>query len=207
MTYIANGSPTGPQTQFSTFNTSGTLEYWTDPSLTQTATYTTPSVAINTSNSTLTAGTVQWAPGQASFHPGQNGEIAYYSFIAPITAVYALNASFGGLDFVGPTNTNVQILLDGVSLFLGNVGGFGAGPSFASNTLSMTAGDQLLFEVSFNVPNPRGSGPFYYDTTGISATLVTAVPEPSTWAMIILGFAGMGFMTYHRRAKPALMAA
>jgi hypothetical protein len=144
---------------------------------------------------------------QASFHPGQNGEIAYYSFIAPITAVYALNASFGGLDFVGPTNTNVQVLLDGISLFLGNVSGFGAGPSFANNTLSMTAGDQLLFEVSFNVPNPRGSGPFYYDTTGISVTLVTAVPEPSTWAMIILGFAGIGFMTYRRRSKPALMAA
>jgi hypothetical protein len=26
-----------------------------------------------------------------------------------------------------------------------------------------------------------------------------AVPEPSTWAMLILGFAGMGFMAYRRR--------
>jgi hypothetical protein len=26
-----------------------------------------------------------------------------------------------------------------------------------------------------------------------------AVPEPSTWAMMILGFAGLGFMTYRRR--------
>jgi hypothetical protein len=56
---IANGVATGPLTQFSTFNTSGSLEYWTDPSLTQTATYTTPSVAVNTSNSTLTQGKAQ----------------------------------------------------------------------------------------------------------------------------------------------------
>jgi hypothetical protein len=35
---------------------------------------------------------------------------------------------------------------------------------------------------------------------------VTAVPEPSTWAMMILGFAGIGFMAYRRKSKPALMA-
>jgi hypothetical protein len=31
-----------------------------------------------------------------------------------------------------------------------------------------------------------------------------AVPEPSTWAMIILGFAGIGFMTYRRRKAAAI---
>jgi hypothetical protein len=34
-----------------------------------------------------------------------------------------------------------------------------------------------------------------------------AVPESSTWAMMILGFAGIGFMAYRRKSKPALMAA
>jgi PEP-CTERM motif len=34
----------------------------------------------------------------------------------------------------------------------------------------------------------------------------SAVPEPSTWAMMILGFAGVGFMAYRRKSKPALMA-
>jgi hypothetical protein len=32
---------------------------------------------------------------------------------------------------------------------------------------------------------------------------VASVPEPSTWAMLILGFAGVGFMAYRRR-KTAL---
>ena len=33
------------------------------------------------------------------------------------------------------------------------------------------------------------------------------VPEPSTWAMMLLGFAGVGFMTYRWKSKPALMDA
>jgi hypothetical protein len=43
-------------------------------------------------------------------------------------------------------------------------------------------------------------------TLGFSLSDVApAVPEPSTWAMMILGFAGIGFMAYRRRSKPALM--
>jgi hypothetical protein len=40
-----------------------------------------------------------------------------------------------------------------------------------------------------------------------NAVIAGAVPEPSTWAMMILGFAGIGFMAYRRKAKPAMMAA
>jgi PEP-CTERM motif len=35
---------------------------------------------------------------------------------------------------------------------------------------------------------------------------VAAVPEPSTWAMLIIGFAGFGFMAYRRRNGAALAA-
>jgi hypothetical protein len=35
--------------------------------------------------------------------------------------------------------------------------------------------------------------------------LASAVPEPSTWAMMILGFAGIGFMAYRRRNKTAML--
>jgi PEP-CTERM motif len=42
---------------------------------------------------------------------------------------------------------------------------------------------------------------------GVNLSLTTAVPEPSTWAMMILGFAGVGFMAYRRSSKPRLSAA
>ena len=37
-------------------------------------------------------------------------------------------------------------------------------------------------------------------------SLTTAVPEPSTWAMLLLGFAGLGFMAYRRQSMAASMA-
>lgn len=45
------------------------------------------------------------------------------------------------------------------------------------------------------------------DGIGNNLTVNGAVPEPSTWAMMILGFAGVGFMAYRRKSKTALMAA
>jgi hypothetical protein len=50
--------------------------------------------------------------------------------------------------------------------------------------------------VNSSVPRPEAS------VVGISG----AVPEPSTWAMMILGFAGVGFMAYRRRSTAALAA-
>jgi hypothetical protein len=49
----------------------------------------------------------------------------------------------------------------------------------------------------------HSSGPVVFGLTGE----ITAVPEPSTWAMLLLGFAVLGFMAYRRKSKPALMAA
>ncbi|SHK60541.1 PEP-CTERM protein-sorting domain-containing protein [Bradyrhizobium lablabi] len=47
-----------------------------------------------------------------------------------------------------------------------------------------------------------------YVNTGTAGTWqVSAVPEPSTWAMLLLGFAGVGFMAYRRKSGAALMAA
>jgi hypothetical protein len=46
-----------------------------------------------------------------------------------------------------------------------------------------------------------------FAANNLNGTFTTAVPEPSTWAMLLLGFAGIGFMAYRRKTKPALMAA
>jgi hypothetical protein len=57
-----------------------------------------------------------------------------------------------------------------------------------------------------------GGGPWSTTTNNFlpEATVVGisgAVPEPTTWTMMILGFAGIGFLAYRRKSKPALMAA
>ncbi len=43
------------------------------------------------------------------------------------------------------------------------------------------------------------------DNVSFANGAVGAVPEPSTWAMMILGFAGVGFMAYRRRNGTTVM--
>jgi hypothetical protein len=52
---------------------------------------------------------------------------------------------------------------------------------------------------------PNG-GPTQVQFAG-DVTFTAPVPEISTWAMMILGFAGVGCVAYRRKSKPALMAA
>jgi hypothetical protein len=62
----------------------------------------------------------------------------------------------------------------------------------------------------FSVDNP---GVLYNPGDVITAGGITfdseiaAVPEPSTWAMMMFGFAGVGFMAYRRKVKPTSMMA
>jgi PEP-CTERM motif len=58
------------------------------------------------------------------------------------------------------------------------------------------AGAAYTFTGTYSIDGAIGSGTFD----------VSAVPEPSTWAMMILGFVGIGAMTYRRR-KSAMIAA
>lgn len=41
------------------------------------------------------------------------------------------------------------------------------------------------------------------DSNSFELTNISAVPEPTTWAMMILGFLGVGFMGYRRSSKSA----
>jgi hypothetical protein len=50
----------------------------------------------------------------------------------------------------------------------------------------------LFFGADVWNSNPGGS-------TGFVGATISAVPEPSTWAMMILGFLGVGFVAYRRK--------
>jgi len=47
---------------------------------------------------------------------------------------------------------------------------------------------------------------FAFDSFSVTSAAVSAVPEPSTWAMMIVGFSGLGFMAYRRRNGMMLAA-
>jgi PEP-CTERM motif len=51
-----------------------------------------------------------------------------------------------------------------------------------------------------------GSGGVTGQTTGALVTTFNGVPEPSTWAMMMLGFAGLGFAGYRASRRSAAFA-
>ena len=60
-------------------------------------------------------------------------------------------------------------------------------------------GGELIESVTFN--NDPSINAFEVANFSVTAP----VPEPSTWAMMILGFAGVGFMAYRKKSnRPAL---
>jgi hypothetical protein len=74
---------------------------------------------------------------------------------------------------------------------------------FGSYTVTTTTtGDS----VALTFDNDSGFAPPGYTTGTGSFGAVAAVPEPSTWAMMITGFLGLGFMAYRRRSRTALNA-
>jgi hypothetical protein len=70
------------------------------------------------------------------------------------------------------------------------------------------SGDFFLIGTHFSGPaNATGELTFFYwdsnfgDNTEFVTATISGVPEPSTWAMMILGFAGVGFLAYRRREQ------
>jgi hypothetical protein len=89
---------------------------------------------------------------------------------------------------------------DGASVFQGTtqLGSTVAGPtSQVTDVVNvLTTGDTVLWY-------SRQNG----TPSILQVDIAAAVPEASTWAMMILGFAGVGFMTYRRRNQPSPLAA
>jgi hypothetical protein len=76
-----------------------------------------------------------------------------------------------------------------------------------TSTTPVSSVDWFVFAESPRGDAYTGGGNFNNNTVPGFAGTVSAVPEPSTWSMMILGFAGLGFMAHRRKSKPALMAA
>jgi hypothetical protein len=135
------------------------VDFWRDQ--------TDPNVSHNSSGSRIRIGTVTWPPGQLAFHPGPFGEYAVIRWTAPADGFIAILAGFVGLDFVGPTTTDVHVLYNDASIFDGEVTGFGegSGPSFRT-IVYVSAGDTIDFAVG-----DGDDGTYNYDSTGIDAII------------------------------------
>jgi hypothetical protein len=139
-----------------------------------------------TGNITVVGGTVTAFSGVASGFAPTFGS----TFIGPVF----LGQSSGGPAFVGD-NT------------------WGSSPYYVGSGDGGSGGGLLLTNGSYNfrvydyVDTFNNYGVYvawFGSSGGDAATIsVSSVPEVSTWAMMLLGFAGLGFMGYRRKAALA----
>jgi hypothetical protein len=127
-----------------------------------------------------------------------------------------LTETFGGLASTG---------FDGVhETVSGTSAGFVAGMNFSIGTggINATAVSAPLLTDDFTTSIPCGNGCGGFGTLTLGgedieftpleaiaqdgSSVTSAVPEPSTWAMMILGFCGLGFMAYRRKQNGAALS-
>jgi hypothetical protein len=87
---------------------------------------------------------------------------------------------------------------------------FGFGANNIGNVYSVVGGGNTAYY--FSVDNPSGGlyNPGDLILLGgvtFDGTVASPVPQPSTWAMMILGFFGVGFLAYRRKDKMAFRIA
>jgi PEP-CTERM motif-containing protein len=128
------------------------------------------------------------------------------------------------IDVTGNNNVQLKNLLNltgGITDDHVFINILGTGQSVGGNTNGgVVNGIFVALDDKFNIDNTTidgrvigGSNQDFQLVSGFelnappNPSMTGSIPEPSTWAMMLLGFAGIGFLAYRRSSKPALNAA
>jgi hypothetical protein len=206
-TGIAGGIPTG--TGVNGVNGSNQLEWWTP------GTYGTTTVAAipggTGSIGPVTPSSTVPTPLGTGLYGGPFNLFTDATFFSGANDVgHSLTAAFAGtiqttsagtLVFTGNVDDNVLIYLNtgsGYVLYPTTPANFSNQPDYGfADSISLGTGTYGI-EIFYA---DRASTQAIFDLN--ASYITTAVPEASTWAMMILGFLGVGFMAYRRKGAAA----
>jgi hypothetical protein len=174
-------------------------------------------------NSTLTANTVNFNTGNIAAGATAN-DVLIGSLTWVNRATTGADTNFNvvytfTLNFNSPTNqsdsqafvVNLQQTVNSAGDLIFNLSNAtlqGLGP-FTLNGVAVsdlhfglasgTSGTYNALTGAWTNPDPSNQFGSFTSQLNVYADFTAAVPEPSTWAMMIIGFAGVGFLAYRRR--------
>jgi PEP-CTERM motif len=156
-------------------------------------------VAVVDHDATFTPSPPNVIGGTAGGNLSYNTPIFVSFFIPANTATLAMTNFVQVLGDLIPLGSGTATLtaFNAVGTQIGSVTEPDVGPLGTGLTLSLSVAGIHSVEIT------ETSGTVGFDNFEFGALTavpsLSAVPEPSTWAMMILGFAGIGFMAYRRK--------
>jgi PEP-CTERM motif len=163
-------------------------------------------------NFTVTSGAVDViGTGFFDFYPGNGNYVDLDGSMLLLGTIGS--ASFGPGSYhltfdVGSYTYNHQYITEDIKVALGNYS-LTFTPSVDSSVTPGAPFEHVVLDftttsagaLSFAAINPVNAGQGTNVGPILDNVVLTAVPEPSTWAMMILGFFGVGFMAYRRKSS------
>ena len=167
-----------------------------------------PFQQFDSANGTLNAVTFQWtATGATPYAVFVNGgsDFMFYYLDSPTYLTHLAKSSnngVGGASGWGISSLTAEDLILAPYIGLGTVTLKQSFSHSNSNSSLVINGD-----CSYCTPPNIFLTALIGITYDYTPAAIAAVPEPSTWAMMILGFAGVGFMAYRRKNQPSVRVA
>jgi hypothetical protein len=189
--------------------TSGQLNSTVAPTFADSNTFAGYPGSVVTPVATITGGALN-PGGSTNPDSGISNTIANYLAVSngnSETISFGTNQKYFGMLWGSVDTTNTVSFFEGATLVASYTGA-----QLETNSAALGAFPAVGSFVGFASDSPTSffnsivlsETATFFETDNFAAS---AVPEPGTWAMMILGFFGVGFMAYRRMAKPALMAA
>jgi hypothetical protein len=118
-----------------------------------------------------------------------------------------LNATIIGVDTSDPGGFSGDNIFSPSAPYVTNNGILFDAGAYIFNIYSVPVGNGFDYYISSSQFGIDSNDPLYDPGSLITAGSITAaIPEASTWVMIVLGFLGLGLMSCHRRNNQALSA-
>jgi hypothetical protein len=151
---------------------------------------------------TITLNVPSILSGSTSIFPGSTGAVGSGTYAA--SDFMSLTATIDGISFSFSTIGNSNGQLNGIQFQNGlitsiNTSGAGATSTNLSGKELLAIGGAPGSSGDVNVSGPNGGPISFSDTFTVGGPVISAVPEASTWVMLILGFTGVGFMGYRKK--------
>jgi len=167
------------------------------------------SISLNFNSSVATTGLSFVLDGYASLD-GQNGFEDDFSLRLNGTQIFLGTFNLGGGSDSG-SQANIYSNPFGATLSNPTNNGTGVGFnggkevfSFAGLPLNIGSNSLTFTYTSLADANHAGFQGLGDEGWGLELVNVSAVPEAATWAMMVLGFAGIGLLAYRRKNATAL---